>query len=56
MSISRTIRFKADVYDFIMKRAIQENRNFNNMVETMLIEMFKNEITNHSDREGLKPN
>lgn len=34
----RTIRIRTDVYEAVMERAEKENRNFNNMVETILME------------------
>lgn len=39
----RTVRLKVDVIKKVKLMALKQNRTFTNMVETILIEYFKNE-------------
>lgn len=40
-SILRNMRFKKSLFDKLVVQARSENRTFNNMVETILINYFK---------------
>lgn len=44
-TIVKSIRMQTSLADWIDERANKENRNFSNMVETLLLELLRNETS-----------
>ena len=52
-NVLRNMRFKKPLFDRLVIEAKKENRTFNNLVETILINYFKNH-PNETNKQGGK--